>query len=147
MSDLRIRPLAVGICRNGERILVEHGHDRVERQAFYRAIGGGIRFGERAVDTVRREYMEELGAELEDLKLIGVLENLFTYESRPGHEIVFVFAARLRDAARYSRSPIELVESDGQRHVTSWVPLSELEAGAVPLYPAGVLALFRREAG
>jgi len=146
MPELRIRPLAVCVCRDGARILVEHGYDRVKRQRFYRAIGGGIEFGERAAEAVRREWMEELSADLDDLRLLGVLENLFTYEGREGHEVVFVFTARLRDATRRSVGPVEVVESDGQRHVATWEPLTELEKNDVPLYPAGILDLLRHEA-
>jgi len=146
MTEPRIRPLAVCLCREGGRALVAHGYDSVKQERFYRAIGGAIEFGERAEDAARREWMEELGAELDDLRLLSVIENLFTYEGRPGHEIVFVFAARLRDAERYSAGDVERVESTGQRHAVSWVGLAELAEGNVPLYPAGVLDLLGHEA-
>jgi ADP-ribose pyrophosphatase YjhB (NUDIX family) len=138
--------MAVCVCRDGARLLVEHGYDRVTQQRFYRAIGGGIEFGERAADAVRREWMEELRAQLDDLKLLGVIENLFTYEGRDGHEIVFVFSARLREASWCPPPPVELVDPDGQRHETKWVSLTELEKNEVPLYPDGLLDLLRDEA-
>jgi len=143
MSSPTIRSLALCVCRDGERILVEHGYDRVKQQQFYRAIGGGIEFGERAADAARREWMEELGVELAEMRLLGVLENLFTYDGRPGHEIVFVFTAQIRDALPHATAPLEVVDSDGQHHAVAWVPLAELEGGTVPLYPAGILDLIR----
>ena len=33
------------------------------------------------LDAVRREMMEELGAELADVRLLAVVENIFTYEA------------------------------------------------------------------
>lgn len=143
MPVARIRPIAVCFVRDGERLLVEHGYDSVGQRTFYRVIGGGIEFGERAEDAVCREWLEELGAELADLRLLGVTENLFTNEGQPGHEVVFVFAGRLRDAPRFLSTPIEIVESDGQRHAAEWIPAAELAAGPVPLFPDGALALYQ----
>jgi hypothetical protein len=40
--------------------------------------------------------LEELGAEIADVRLRGVLENLFTWDARPWHEIVILFDATLR---------------------------------------------------
>jgi ADP-ribose pyrophosphatase YjhB (NUDIX family) len=147
MPTPTIRPKAVCVCRDGDRLLVERGHDRVTQERFYRAIGGAIEFGERAADAVRREWLEEVRAELDDLQLLGVLENLFTYEGRQGHELVFVFSARLRDASLRSDVPVELVEPGGQRHVIEWVSVAELEDNGVSIYPEGLLDLLGGDAG
>ena len=89
----QIRTLAVALCRSGDRILVERGHDRVRDHWFYRAIGGGIEFGEPAVTALMREWKEEYGLALQDPVPVGAVENLFTFEGREGHEIVLVFTA------------------------------------------------------
>ncbi|MDW3844990.1 NUDIX domain-containing protein [Micromonospora sp. BRA006-A] len=57
-------------------------------------MGGGIDFGETAEAAVRRELREELDVDLLDVRLLGVLENLFHAFGRDGHEIVFVFDCR-----------------------------------------------------
>jgi 8-oxo-dGTP pyrophosphatase MutT (NUDIX family) len=147
MAKTRIRTLAVCVLRDADRILLEHGYDRVTKVAFYRAIGGGLDFGERAEEAARREWMEELGVELSDLRLLGVIENIFVYEARQRHEIVFVFTGRVPEAVRHATEPLEVVEGDGERHPATWLSLKELEAGAVPVYPVGLLALVRRETG
>ena len=123
--------------------MVELGYDRVKGEHFYRAIGGGIHFGERAIDAARREWIEELGLELTDPRLVGAIENLFTYDGQPGHEIVFVFTARVRDARSHSTTPVDVVDWDGQPHTIEWIRLAELERGTVPLYPSGILDLIR----
>jgi ADP-ribose pyrophosphatase YjhB (NUDIX family) len=141
MTDT-IRAVALAVCHDGRgRILVERGYDRVSGEHFLRAIGGGVEFGERAVDALAREWREELGLELESPALLGVIENLFTSEGRAGHEVVFVFSARLADAAVYAREALVATESDGSRHEALWVPLDELRRGPTPFKPAGLLDL------
>ena len=140
MTD-RIRIVAVAICRVGDRILVERGYDGATDQHFYRPIGGGVEFGESAEAAVAREWREEYGLTLESLALLGVLENLFTFEGRAGHEIVFVFAARIPDSRAHEGEELESTDTDGARHVAVWVPIDALRAGPTPLHPAGVLEL------
>ena len=137
----RIRIVAVAVCRVGDRILVERGYDGARDEHFYRAIGGGVEIGERAAAAVAREWREELGLTLEAPTLLGVLENLFTFEGRAGHEVVFVFAARVSDPRAHERDEFEAMDTDGSRHVAVWMPLDALRAGSTPLYPAGVLEL------
>jgi ADP-ribose pyrophosphatase YjhB (NUDIX family) len=135
-----IRPKAVCVVRHGNSILVGDGYDQVKGQTFFGPPGGGIEFGERAADAVRREMREELGVELEDLALRGVLENVFTLDGQAGHEIVFVFEARLTDASLYGRDEIALTEGD-QTSVARWLPLSRFGPGGPPLYPTGLFEL------
>jgi NADH pyrophosphatase NudC (nudix superfamily) len=53
-----IRPIAICVCRDGERILVAEGHDSQKGQTFYRPLGGTIEFGERGDETVQRELSQ-----------------------------------------------------------------------------------------
>jgi 8-oxo-dGTP pyrophosphatase MutT (NUDIX family) len=142
VTEPRIRPKAVCVCRRGGDILVGRAYDELRQQLFYVPPGGGIEFGERADDAVRREFVEELGAELADVTLLAVLENIYTYDGVPGHEIAFVFEGRLVDAALYERDEIDGVEN-GAAYVACWLPLSHFEAGGPSLYPDGLLALLR----
>jgi ADP-ribose pyrophosphatase YjhB (NUDIX family) len=140
MSE-RIRTLAVVVCRRRDAIVVEHGEDRLTGARFYRAIGGGVEFGERAVDAARREWREELSLALDSLRLLGVLENVFTYEGRPGHEVVFAFEATIVEAWPYEREGFTVVDGDGLRHEVSWVTRDDLRRDESPLYPTGLAEL------
>lgn len=44
---------------------------------FYRPPGGGIQFGETSLEAARREMREEFRLEVDDPRLLGVLESIF----------------------------------------------------------------------
>lgn len=133
-----IRPLALGIIRRGEELLVFRGHDDVRGETFYRPLGGGIEFGERAAVALRREFQEELAAELTDIALLGVVENVFTTNGRDSHEIVFLFSARLTDESLYRHEEIKILDED---NVARWVPVEDFTEGRAILYPEGLTEL------
>ena len=139
-----IRPLALCVFRRDDGcILVAPGFDPVKGQRFYRPLGGGIEFGERAADAARREIREELGAEVDGLELIGSFENIFIYLGQPGHELVWLYEGRFRDPAMYARDVIEADES-GSKFEAHWVALDVFVKGKAPLYPEGLLELLKK---
>ena len=146
MSKHKIRPLAIGIFRRDDRILVCEGYDPIKQQTFYRPLGGGIEFGEQAAETVVRELREEIGAEMINPRYLGTLENLFTYNGKPGHEIVLVFAGELTDPSLYERET--WIGHDGlpggEEFKVVWKPLADFAAGQAPLYPDGLLPLLEQ---
>jgi 8-oxo-dGTP pyrophosphatase MutT (NUDIX family) len=137
----RIRPIAICIVRRDDRLLVFEAHDRAKTQTFYRPLGGGIEFGEYGEQAVRRELREELGVELLDVRYLGVLENIFTFEERPGHEIVLIYEADLADERLYAAEELIAYEESGTPFRVVWAPLAHFRAGAAPLYPDGLLGL------
>src|SRR3990170_6464584 len=106
MVEDRIRPIALCLFRRRDDILVFEGVDTVKPEVFYRPLGGGIHFGERAEDAARREIREEVGAEITNLHLLGVVENLFTHQGAPGHEVVFLFEGDLTEPSLYEREEL-----------------------------------------
>ena len=96
-----IRPIAIGIFRRDDRILVGHGHDVLKGEHFCRPPGGAIEFGERAADALRREIREEIRAEITKPHLLAVLENTFKLEGVPKHELIFVFDTKFLDTHFY----------------------------------------------
>ena len=107
---------------------------------YYRPLGGTIEFGEHGVETVRREFQEEIGTDLTEVRYLGMLENIFTYEGRRGHEIVLVYDGRLCDSRLYAE---ELIQGDefGHPFKAVWKRLDEFGPGKPPVYPDGLLAL------
>ncbi|HVG28943.1 MAG TPA: NUDIX hydrolase [Pyrinomonadaceae bacterium] len=144
MDGERIRPIVICLFSHGGRILVSQSHDPAKQDYFCRPLGGGIEFGERSRDAVRREVREEIGVEIENLELIGVLENLFTYVGRRWHEIVFVYDAEFVDKSLYGRDEIVYHELElAGDFVARWRSLAEIEADNVRLVPEGLTGLLK----
>lgn len=136
-ADTRIRNLAVGVpVRDGHVLVQEFGGSEGERP-FVRAIGGGIEFGERAVEALRREYLEELGLVVTAAELLGVTENIFSFLGRAGHEIVHIFAV---ECAGLETWPLEArVRVIDDESTVAWHRLDTLGGDGLPLYPDGAL--------
>jgi hypothetical protein len=64
-------------------------------------LGGHVKFGEYALDTVHGALHEEIGQALTAVKSARVLENIFAWGGGTQHEIVFLFAAVFADEAAY----------------------------------------------
>lgn len=92
---LQIRPLAVAMIKKDNKVLALKGFDDEKNETFYRLIGGGIEFGEKGEDTIKREFMEELGFEPINIKYSQTVENIFIFNGHKGHEIVLVYEAEL----------------------------------------------------
>jgi 8-oxo-dGTP pyrophosphatase MutT (NUDIX family) len=140
----RIRPLALALIRRGGEILVAEGRDSVKNETFFRLLGGTIEFGERGADAVRRELFEELGAESDVERLVAALENIFTFDGEPGHELVFVYECSFRDDRLYLLDEWEAHEETRHgllTHRLSWKSLDSFRSGGEILYPEGLLTV------
>jgi 8-oxo-dGTP pyrophosphatase MutT (NUDIX family) len=138
----RIRPLAICIFRHHDRILVAEGYDPVKKEHFYRPLGGGIEFGEYSEQTIHRELLEEIGAEVCELKYLGTLENVYVFNGTPGHEILQIYDGVLRDTRLYEQAVIfgqEVDIDDSFRAV--WKHIDEFGDGKSILYPTGLLKM------
>jgi 8-oxo-dGTP pyrophosphatase MutT (NUDIX family) len=131
----------VCVFRDDNRILVAEGFDPGKQETYFIPVGGGVEFGELSRQAIRREVKEELGADIEAAELLGTLENVFTFDNQPHHEIVFVYDARFRDDAIYRQQTMEGIESNGDRFKVSWQEIEALAAHSNPLYPDGLLDL------
>lgn len=145
MPSARIRPVAICIFHRHGRILVNESHDPTQCETFYRPLGGGIEFGETSSEAVKREIQEEIGAKVTKLRLIGTLENIFTYLGAPGHEIVQVYDGEFVNQALYDQASVSGTESDGQPFEAVWQEIESFSAKK-PLYPNGLLALLQSKA-
>jgi 8-oxo-dGTP pyrophosphatase MutT (NUDIX family) len=135
--------IVLGIVRRpDDSLLLTASADPTSGQAFYRPIGGHVEFRETAAVTLVREFGEELGLDVAVSSYLGTLENLFTYNGQPGHEVDLVFAAALADPLLYDEPHFPRLDDppDDRRH-TVWVPIADLLSGPTPLYPSGLLTL------
>ncbi|MGJ7442370.1 NUDIX hydrolase [Aquipuribacter sp. MA13-6] len=138
----RLRPVALAAVRRADgAVLVQRGRDESRALTFHRLIGGGIDFGETAEQAVVREWQEELSAQLLDVRLLGWVENLFTFEGAPGHELLAVHVGRVDDPHVLDRDDLGTIP--GTTSTVHWVPGATVLHGPVPLYPPGVVRLLQ----
>ena len=140
VNNERIRPLALGIVWRGDELLVFEGYDHDKDETFYRPLGGGIEFGERSQQALRREFREELGVELTDVRYLATTENIFTCNDQRGHEIILLYEATLADPSFYERETLE-VHEENEILPACWMPLRKVQADGLLLYPDGLLEL------
>jgi ADP-ribose pyrophosphatase YjhB (NUDIX family) len=130
---MKVKAMALFVA--GGRLLATSHYDSVKQQPYFRLLGGHVEFGERSHETLAREMLEELGAEVEVQELLEVVQNHFTYEGRQRHEIVFIHRARFLDDAFIRRNELRNIEP-GSIEVAKWLPIAEVLHGRVPLFPA-----------
>ncbi|MFJ5427950.1 NUDIX hydrolase [Pectobacterium actinidiae] len=102
-------------------------------------LGGGIDFGELSQAAAEREVQEEISAATKDFSLLGVSENIFSYNGKPGHEIVFVYEARFQDESLYQQDIIHGIETNGVPIITRWFDIDLLRSGEIKFYPHGIV--------
>jgi len=134
-----VRPLAVCVFCHKKRIFVAEGYDAVKQETFYRPLGGRIEFGEYGHQTVARELQEEIGQAVTDMRYLGTLQNVFTYNGEKGHEIVLIYDGVFADPAMYEAEAVEGHEDGDLLFVATWKKLKFFRQGKAPLYPDGLL--------
>jgi len=141
MKPGKVRAIAICVFRRNDLIFVAEGHDPVKGQTFYRPLGGTIEFGEYSDQTVVREMREEIREDITDLRYLGTLENIFTYEGQIGHEIVVIYEGAFVDQLIYEKSWIMGKEDDDSEFKAVWKSIADFRNGELPLYPTGLLEL------
>jgi len=136
----QIRVLALGLIKKGDHVFISQGYDPVKQKTFYRAMGGGVDFGETSLEALEREFQEEIQAKLTNISYLGCLENLFTFNGKQGHELLQVYQCDFADAKFYELE--SLVFAEGKRQKTAlWVDIALFKSGELLLVPEPFLAL------
>ena len=136
----QIRVLALGLIKKDNRVFISQGYDPVKQKTFYRAMGGGVDFGETSLEALEREFQEEIQAQLTNISYLGCLENLFTFNGKQGHELLQVYQCDFVDAKFYEME--SLVFTEGKRQKTAlWVDIALFKSGELLLVPEPFLAL------
>lgn len=114
-----------------------------EEEEFY-IIGGHIVNLETTEDALKREFKEELGADIVVDDLTAVAELFYPWEGTPWHQICFYYRVHLEDE---KSMPLEGIihghdELGGQKFDLDfcWVPLDRLEKG-LELYPPQLIPI------
>lgn len=142
-----IQPRAntLGILRKGNAFLLEQQFVRHSKGVgpFYRPLGGTIELGETSVDALKREFKEEIDAEIRVGRYMDVLENIYALNKRVFHEISLVYEVEFMDSEQFQRESFEVTEGS-KKTLAKWVSLGELALEETTLYPDGLLALLQQ---
>ena len=134
-----IRVKAIGLIRRNDQLLLEEVREPDGPLIGYRPLGGSIEFGEKSWEALEREFMEELGEDIKITKLYTVLENIFTWDNKPAHEVIFVYEASLLNKDTYQEQIVERMDSiTGNMRQAYWVNPHALPEG-VKLLPTTLM--------
>jgi 8-oxo-dGTP pyrophosphatase MutT (NUDIX family) len=123
----KIRIVALCVFEVDNRILVFEGFDSVKGITFYRPLGGGVEPGETSKEAIIREMREETGQDIENARLLGVLEEIFTLEGKPDHQIFFVYDAEFIDKSLYQQTVIPVQEDNDEVINAIWKDLDSFD--------------------
>jgi ADP-ribose pyrophosphatase YjhB (NUDIX family) len=138
-----IRVTARCLFRHEGQILTISAQDPDKPEPHYGVPGGGVEFGETSEQALRREMREELGAEMADLDLLFVSEEIFAVQGQTYHAIVFLYQGRFVDPGFYARPVIPYVEGPEPRKKATWMPASVFVSGEKRLLPARLVDILR----
>lgn len=130
-----IRPIVLGLATKGNRLLVGEGFDNVKNQTFYRCLGGGIEFLEKSSDALKREFKEEIEANIIVKDFLGISENIFTYKGHAAHELVLFYSIEIPDKEFKEEY---IINDDSGKHIAKWIDTDEFKNKNKILYPEEV---------
>ena len=131
----KLKVKAICLFQQDDYIFVSKSYDKIKKDYYYRPIGGTTEFGEYTENTITREIKEELNAEIKDIKLCRVIENIFTCDGLDGHEIVFLYKADFKDKKYYEIKEHHITESNGEKIPVFWIKIEEFLSNRLRLVP------------
>lgn len=129
-----IRFLALGLIEARDRLFLSRGFDPIKKRTFYRAMGGGVDFGETSLNGLKREFIEEINAQITNIKYVGCLENIFVFNGTPGHEIIQLYRCDFVESKFYELEEITFNEETRQK-TALWVDIDRFRSKELCLVP------------
>ena len=133
-----VREISISLIRKDNQILVYQRNDDISGRFFFRLVGGCIEFGEAPENALKREFLEELSLDIEDVVLLEKFESIFTFNGFERHEVVYLFDSSFVNKDIYNQSIINGLE--GEREFKAiWKDISDFKVGLDVLVPEKIL--------
>ena len=130
-GNQRFNYRVVGVAIHENSVLLH----RADNETFWTLPGGRAELGETAEETIKREMLEEIEADIQVDRLLWVVENFFDHEGVSYHEVALHFLIHFRPGS----APLCSESFDGVEQVTplrfKWFPVQREVLAALPLFP------------
>jgi 8-oxo-dGTP pyrophosphatase MutT (NUDIX family) len=141
----KIRAKSIVIFENKNRFLFTVCHENSTNQVFYIPVGGGVHVGEYSDEAARREVLEEIGQEIENIHLLEVTENIFTYNGIDEHEIVFIYQADFKNKHAYETPLISSLHDSGDEIKLIWSTINDIKSLDIKVYPQTLIKILEEK--
>lgn len=123
----------VGVAVYNDAVLLH----RTAEEDFWTVPGGRAEMGETAETTLKREMREELGVDIEIVRLLWFSENFFTYDARRYHEIALYFLMRFPAESPYLTQPGPFLgQEEEPKLIFQWFSRQPEVLAGLPLQPS-----------
>lgn len=116
-------------------IWIKNGHVLLHRdvnEKNWSLPGGRVKLAEDSTLSIKREFQEELGLDIEIERLAWIVENFFEYKGKDIHEIgMYYLVTEENEPFELRSSPF--YGNEGERLIYQWMPIEELQE--IELYP------------
>lgn len=125
IGEWRLNCRSTAIIIHDNKILLHHNL----KDPYYALVGGRIKIGEDSGHTVKREFKEETGKDIELTGYIATIENFFELKNKKYHEITFVHKAEfVDDEDKKIISTINNIEENAEVDIQyEWIDIAEIE--------------------
>ena len=131
------RPVAIAVIMRGAELLV-YAVPHPKGGVGWLPPRGIIELGHQGSDVAVRAVREQLGVEVVDPSLLGILEHDYPYPGVEAHEHAEAYSVRFSDPGLYEREQFDCVEAEGVRSTCIWMKLADFNSRVARLYPHGV---------
>ncbi|MED4780502.1 NUDIX hydrolase [Brevibacillus choshinensis] len=141
---LKYRASSLCIIWKEDSILLEQFPEEDEVITF-RPVGGTIEYGEDSKSAVIREVKEEINQDITEVRLLGIIENIFPYYAETGHEFDFIYEAKLLSNQSYEHEAIEGFEGEN-KFIAVWKRVTDFKDNPnIKLVPDGLFEMLTNQ--
>ena len=140
------RAKTLGLIFKDHHVLLEECDGKHSKGTgyFYRPIGGTIELGEKSVETLIREFKEELKVEVMIKDYVSCIENIFKIDTNLGHEIIQIYLIEFKDTTLYKKERFEITVGNKITYA-KWISIAEILEGKKVVFPEALIELLQEK--